>query len=655
MLATMRNKLKILSKFALWPVIIAFVGTIFLVWGRGSTGPARENVVVQIGDTAVSYEYFLKEIDRYNQMLRNMYGERYQDMMDRDTIEKLAVKGIIEENIMLREAEKHGFKANEDEIFQTIRSTPAFQENGRFSLDRYRRILSMSRLSPSEYEESVRNQIIVNQIRDTVTSTVVLSEKEIINEFHRRNDKAEIKAVLVKVSDYEEEIEVTEEEVKEFFEENEENYREPDKIVLKYIQVDPEKYEKEVVVTDEEIENYYKENEQDYVVPEQVKARHILIKVPQEAPEEEKQKAKEKIDEIAAKLKEEDADFAELAKEYSEDPGSKEKGGDLGFFSRGQMVEEFDKKAFEMEAGEISEPILTQFGWHIVKKEDKKEESKKTLDEVREDIKITLTDEKAELAAERDVNRLYDQFFELQTLEAVAQNSDFVLQETEPFAEKRGPSEFGYSKELTGYLKNVKSEPISPVLKTNNGYFIAAFEREVDSYIPEFEQVKENARKDLVAEKKRETVAEKAQQLLEEFKAAEDFAALAEEKEFELVEPQPFNKITRYISQVGSSEELINEAFEMEPGQIGSLIDTGRHFVIYKLVDLIKADPESEENAETLAQLRTSLLSRRQQSVMNNWLEEKAEEYKVTFGDRFFDLADYADARVRMPMGGGGM
>ncbi len=152
------------------------------------------------------------------------------------------------------------------------------------------------------------------------------------------------------------------------------------------------KFASKISVSNEEIESFYNDNKEEYEVPERIRARHILIRTDQEAGDGKKAKAREKIEEVKSKL-EDGEDFSELAKEYSEDP-SAESGGDLGYFSKGQMVESFDKAAFDMESGEISDIVETQFGYHLIKVEDRKQEGVQDLEEVEESIRENLEREK---------------------------------------------------------------------------------------------------------------------------------------------------------------------------------------------------------------------------------------------------------------------
>jgi peptidyl-prolyl cis-trans isomerase C len=162
---------------------------------------------------------------------------------------------------------------------------------------------------------------------------------------------------------------------------------------------------KSVTITEEDLKKYYAANEKKYTDPEQVKARHILIKVAAGAPEEEKKKAKEKAEGLLKRLKAGE-DFSKLAEEFSEDPSSKKKGGDLGFFPRGRMVKPFEETAFSLKAGQMSGLVETQFGYHIIKMEDRKEAKVKPLEEVREAVKTQVETEMGRLKVEEFVKKV---------------------------------------------------------------------------------------------------------------------------------------------------------------------------------------------------------------------------------------------------------
>lgn len=362
MLRKMRKKKFII--WILWAVVIAFIGTIFLIWGAGGGGGRQSGgiEIAQVNGEKISRLEYQQTYKRYSDFYRKLYGDRFEEIAG--DLPKQVVDDLIREKILLREAKKWKIVVSDKEIVAELQESFT-DEEGKFNQDAYNRYRDQA---PHSWwrnrEESARNDIAVRKLEALVKSTAKVTETEVLNYYQKEYLSARLAHILI----------------------------------------DPKKYLKP-----EEIKTYFQEHQDDFKTDEQVKASHVLVKLDEEATLEEEAKAKEKIDNILAQIRA-GADFAEMAKKHSE-CSSGAKGGDLGFFGQGQMIKEFEAVAFALSEGEVSEPVKTKFGYHIIRLEEKKPGKYEELEEVREEVieKMVMEEEKGVAEAGTEAKRIYEE------------------------------------------------------------------------------------------------------------------------------------------------------------------------------------------------------------------------------------------------------
>ena len=399
-------------KWSLGLVVLSFV--IFYIpefmRSTGADAAAGETIASVAGHEITAGE-FRRTYQAQLQAYRASYGGNMSEQLLKQLgIDQQILQQLVDERAALAEADRLGIKASDEEVRQRIVSMPAFQDNGNFiGEQRYQQILRMQRppLSASEFEDSVRRSVAVEKLRATVTDWLSVADKDLEQEYRRRNDKVKLAVVSFTADTFRKDVSATDADVASYFEAHKNDFKVPEKRKIRYLLIDVEAMRAKVNVPPGDIDRAYNNNIEQYTTPEQVRASHILLKT-------------EGKDEAAVKTRIEDllkqaragADFAELAKKYSEDEGSAKNGGDLDFFQRGRMVAEFDQAAFAMQPGQISDPVKTQYGYHIIKLVDKKPATTKTLAEVRQQLSDQLSYERAQAQAadlahklEREVSR----------------------------------------------------------------------------------------------------------------------------------------------------------------------------------------------------------------------------------------------------------
>jgi len=265
-------------------------------------------------------------------------------------------------------------------VRQRILTIPAFQENGAFiGEQRYQQLLRMQRppMTPAEFEENLRKQLTVQKLRSSVTDWLAVADKDLEQEYRRKNDKVKLAVVSFTADSFRKDVNVGDADISSYFDAHKDEFKIGEKRKIRYLLLDIDALRQKVVVPSAEIDRAYNNNIEQYSTPEQVRASHILLKTEGKDDAAVKATAEGLLKQVRG-----GADFAELAKKYSEDDSNKANGGDLDYFGRGRMVAEFDQVAFTLEPGKISDVVKTQFGYHIIKVTDKKAATTRPLADV---------------------------------------------------------------------------------------------------------------------------------------------------------------------------------------------------------------------------------------------------------------------------------
>src|SRR5437867_8782625 len=343
-----------------WAVVIFItaVGMIVLYIPFGdSTAITITSDVARVGDEAVSAREF--------QMAYKNYMQRTQSQLPPEVrkafaFEKQVLEALIAQHVVSAQAKRVGLQVSPLEIEQKVLSNPVFLDQGKFiGFERYQSVLAQNNLTVEEFEKAVRNEILNNKLLSFVTAGVTLTDREVEEEYRRRNEKAKLDYFVIDPTKLESQVTVTDKDQRDYFEKNKAKYTIPEKRKAKYIFVDTLKLRLLATATDDELRDYYNQHQEEYRLPERVSAQHILFKTQDKKPEE-VEAIRKKAQEVLERAKKGE-DFGALAKQFSED-SSASRGGDLGSFARGQMVQEFERAAFSMGVGAISDIVTTQFG-----------------------------------------------------------------------------------------------------------------------------------------------------------------------------------------------------------------------------------------------------------------------------------------------------
>ena len=392
-------------KSILWLIIIAFVGTVFYSWGMGGASGSGGGAIA----TVEGGKIYQQEYDRTFNNLVDFYRQQFKSQFTTEMIKKLGLKtqaleALIQKKLLLLEAEKQNLRVSDAELISHIRSLPVFQSDRKFSKRSYDGYLQSQRISHRDFEDNQRQALILDKLEKLFRTSSKVSQSEIREAFVNEEEKAKLDYVRFNSDHFQVEKSFTDQELNDFFQANKKQFEIPPQIRVEYVKLEPKTYLAQIEPRDEDIEDYYQTKIADFRVEKKYRASHVLVNIKSSeiegnaSPEEKQKQAEDKAKALATELREKikaGADFGEIAKKHSDDPGSGPKGGSLGEFPKGTMVSAFETALNKLEIDGISEPVLTPFGYHIIRLEGREEERIKPLEAVREEVIQSLKEIKA--------------------------------------------------------------------------------------------------------------------------------------------------------------------------------------------------------------------------------------------------------------------
>ena len=375
-----------------WGVKIAFgiIILVFVFWGVGGLTGGPSTVILTVNGDPVTIQEFQRKYEQLEQQVRAQYPDIDAAGLKAMQLKQQLVQNLVLEKLLTQEAQRLGIVVTPVELRHLIESFPAFHNaEGKFDPEAYLSMLKAQHNTPGNFESELRNNMVINKLRDDVTAGAFVPEGAVKDLFLYEGERRILEYVLYPVGDYTSKVAVEDAQIKDYYDANQAAFTVPPQADVEYLLIGAESLAGSQSISDQAVADFYEKNAAQFATPEMVRARHILILSDEKDSPEEQAKAKARIEEIARRIKAGE-DFGAVAKEVSEDPGSAQNGGELGWFAHGQMVPEFDKAAYELKDGEISEPVKTQFGWHLIQTEEHKAAGQRPLGDVKEQIRQNL-------------------------------------------------------------------------------------------------------------------------------------------------------------------------------------------------------------------------------------------------------------------------
>ncbi len=622
----MRRNVRNLS-WVLWLVIIAFIAFYIPALVGGPS-----NVIARVdGDpiTITEYQQALQQQAAYYQQVSG--GELPDDFLQQIQIEQIVLEQLIRERLILAAARDQGLSVSEREIQERIMQNPTFQQEGVFiGPDRYKQILRANNISFEDYEADLAKGILFEKFTELISNGVSVTDREIEEAYQRANERVQFDFFVVRATGLESEVAdlLTDEAARRLFEENVADYRLPEQRRVSYAVIETDVVQETVEVTEAELRTAYDEGLAEFTVPEQVRARHILFRLPPEPDEDTLAEVRAEAEDLLAQIRD-GGDFAALAEANSDDTATASTGGDLGWFGRGRMAPEFEEVAFALDVDAVSELVQTPFGLHIIRVDGQRPEQIRPFEEVRGQLEQRLSRERAEEITDQQADDLRMAVLRRPSLEELTEQFSLTVTESPLFTQTAGLSEIlspEFARQVFATGRGRVSEPI----RFGQGYVIFRVDEIVEAHDPEFEEVEDDVRTDLIRELAEERAAEVAQELGDRLQQGEPFNLLAEEvgaaaRSTEMI---PRNGS---VPELGRQPALVLAAFERGEGETGGPIAVDQGHALFRVTSHVQ--PDWGQFATEKEAMRAEILNQRRSSLFESLVRELRDQYNVVTYD----------------------
>lgn len=617
-------------------VVIAVLIVPFALFGIGDyLGVFGDDFAAKVGDTEIPLAAYR---NAYNQQLveaREQYGSDFRaDMIDEPRLRQQTIDQMVNEELLYQYATERGVRVSDERLVREIHAIPAFQDNGVFQPERYRYLLQLNGQTPTGFERMLRRSLVISELEQAISGTSFIPPQLFAETIRVADQRREYAWAEIPAAAFADEVEVTDEQVAAYFEENRARFMTPETLTVELIELDASQAAERVTVDEEALRAFYEERRNAATETEERRASHILITADQRTPEEAEALARQLAERAQA-----GEEFEALAREHSDDTASAEEGGDLGWIERGMFVREFDNTLFALEPGQVSEPVRTGFGWHVLKLHEVRGDEFPAFEEMRAELETEYRRAEADRRFYERADRAADLAFETpDSLEPAAQAAGVEIQRVEGVTRQSGTGllqdprlrEAAFAPEVLEQGYN------SPVIELGDDH--VAIVRVVEREPPRQRELAEVApaiRDRLVQEQARVRAAELGEQVHRQVEQGADLEALAAADErIDWHEPRTTGR-----SDYTTPPELLDEIFRAprpDDGPVVGAMRSGDDFIVYRLIGVTAGSPEALE-AEQRDGLMRILTERQGSAEMQALLLSLRENADVQYGSNLFD------------------
>lgn len=610
--------------------ILVLVAVTFTFWGGYSF--FREKKVTYVakvnGITIEWREYndaFQNTVKQYRDALGPSFSEK---MIEELGLKEKIVDGLIDKILILQEAKRLGLSIPDEALRGAIESIPAFQVNGQFDKRNYERFLRLNRMTPDEFEQSQRENLLISKAVSLIrTNGGKVSEEEVLDIYLFENERIDLTFLKIAPDFFKSQVNANDIEMKDYYEKHREEFRIPTFVQIQYLLFRPSDFESKIQVSPDEIKRYYDLRKDTFKIPKQMRVRNILIKAgPQESPDqlETKKKKAEEILEKAKKTK----DFGSLAKQHSEAENAS-KGGDLGWIQKGMLGEQIESILFSMKAGELSGVLPGRDGFLIFKIEEVKEDKQKPFEEVKAQILQTLKKEKAKAEASRKADDAFYSLFRSRDLEGYAGEKNVPIKTTGLFKEGDEIPEIGKNPLFYSSAFSLKVGEISPVVDIPPNYYVLKQVNKKDSRVAPQDEVKEEVRRKLIEIKAEAQARQVAEEFLNQIRTGKNMREVAREKGYPLTETGFFTRTAGVVPKIGPAREfmgILASLTEKNPVP-KEVIRTKDGYFVVRLSGHEPADQGKFQSVKKNLEKRLSY--QKQEEAFQNWLSQLRSKTKI--------------------------
>ncbi len=557
-----------------------------------------ENAIAQVGDSEITVSEFETDFARERQRRRQQQGEAYDELaFNSPQSRRQFLEGMIDRELLLQHARDLGMSISPNTMAEIIRDVPAFQIDGRFDPQIYATQLSASGQTPAAFERDLAADLLVQAVPASVSGSVVVTERDIDRWLQVQLETRRITHATIQTQPFREQVEIGDAEIESFYAENSGQFMRPEQISVEYLVLDTNEMVESAELDDEELRQRYESTQSRFMTAERRRASHILITAGSERSEDEAR-------ELAQSLRERiDAgeDFAALASEFSDDPGSASQGGDLGWIEPDVMMPAFEEALYELSIGEVAGPIKTDFGWHIIELKDVEQPRGQSFEEARAEIAEEIRAERADDLYVELRERLIDLVYADPTgLPAIAEDLDLGLETAGPFSRFNAEGVLAERQVLEAAFSDMvlldreASEPIE--VGRNRAVVVRVTEHQPSEPRP-IEAVRGEIRDRL----EREAARDAARAYVTELMTRVEQGDVGLEQVLEEAELAPeTTEATRRSFELGSSvlEELFRLPRPVPDQPLLRVIPDGQNWMLVRLESVEVGDPAEADDAQ---------------------------------------------------------
>jgi peptidyl-prolyl cis-trans isomerase D len=634
-------------------IILVAVALTFISWGAGYFSSSEQAADSKVIATVEGLSITLGEYQRAYRNNLETYRKLFKDQLDEAMIQRLnlshqALDSLIENRLLLAVARNEGFSVSDAEVLRYIEGHPAFQAGGLFNRTRYLNLLRNRGITPTQYEDSIRELLLLEQVQEAFKDSIQATDTEVRTAYQIEHEQVSTTFLLLKAEDFANAVAVTSEAIEAFYREHQREFTVPERRQVAYLVFRPETYEKEVVLDQKRLKEYYELHIDDYRKPERVHARHILLKLPTNASGEEEAKVKARAEALLEEAQR-GKDFAELAKAHSQGP-SAPRGGDLGFFGRGKMIKPFEEIAFGLEIGQVAGPVKTPFGYHVIKLEAKETASTKVFEEVQAEVRQILVAEEARFLAQDaadvalEASRASGGTQGAATLsgkEGRPVSTTGLFAQAEPLSSELRPDEEAIRKAAFGLAE----DEISNVIEGERNSYIITLAKRESEHVPSLEAIRADVERAYKRSQGRRRAIEEAGSLAKSVKSVDELAEAA--KRLKLSTNQTATGwFTRQgpVPKIEADGPYIRAAFGLRPGAFAA-VPAAEGAAVLTVTGVKGVSEEGFSSARKA--LAPRLRQQKANALYSAWIQRLRQTRQVEVDAELFP--DYSQTRNQAP------
>lgn len=621
-----------------WPAIIIFgiLSLLLAGWGLGSyVVSSQDTWVAKVGKHEISQQEYREQMNNLRQQMSQQQGEQFDaSYFQKPEVKQQVVDGMVNRYLLQQSSDDLGLVVTDNSVRDQIASVPAFQVDGKFDPDSYRAVLANNRMTPAMFQQQVRSDLGTRQLPDAIAETSTISATDVASYLRLQLQTRDVSYVMLPRPALED-THVSDEDASAYYKAHKSDFVRPEQVSLSYIELDAAKFDTDEKVDEDTLKDLYEKEKQRFVEPEQREVSHILIKVPANAAAKQQKAALAEANKVDKLARADGADFAALAKKYSDDAGSRLTGGELGWLQKGMTNKAFEDALFAMQKGQVSKPVLSPEGYHIIWLRDVKAGKAKSFDEVRGELAKEAKQSGRQSEYSDLAGKLTDLVYKSpSSLEPAAEKLDLKIEHTGLFSREGGKDGLSADPKVVkaAFSDNVlKSGNTSdPIMLGKNHMVVVHVDKHEKAETLPLAQVADKVRQKILDARVEKQAAERADKLFAKLDKSGSLDALAKTNKLDL---RNLDAVRR--EQQGVAKPMLDKLFAMQAPVDGKprfakveLGDGG--FALLALKDVHAGDPDDIPEAQRkmlVDQMRRAYAT----SATNEWLETLKHSVDIKF------------------------